>query len=189
MAQVPVYGKVQEAVYYTLLILTQNGNGDSIQAFGHTTTDIFLYWEAHVGTNALLATHSVGVTLTQDLVNSAILVGSQRALYKIVFAGDGNSRYVTNQRTAQLPVPSRNFLIAIGIFDKEIAAQLAECKVTTIPFAPTPSLASSVQPPKRPENFTLAVTLPPFAISGCPGFNVSAAALRLNANGCEAEAL
>ena len=177
-----IFGPVDEAVYYTLLILTQNGNGDNLQAYGWTTTEIFQFWEANVATNRVLIEHSP-VTLTQDLVNSAVSLGSKRALYRIVFAGDGDSRYVTNQLTRQLPVQSRDFLISIGVFDREIAAALAECKVVTIPYAPSPALASSVQPPKQPDNATLAVNLPPFAISGCPGFVVSNATAL--AEGCQ----
>ena len=162
------FGAADEAVYYTLLLMPFSGNETLFKANGYTTTEIFEYWLANVETNSLLAEHST-VTLTQELVDSVVAFGAARALYKIVFAGDVDSRYVINPHTAQLPVPSREFLISIGVFDKEIAAQLATCRIVQSPSVfPAPALARGVLPPKEPRNFTLAVVLPQFATLGCP---------------------
>lgn len=160
------FGITDEAVYYTLLLMPPNG--DSAQAYGYTTVEIFDFWTANHESNTLLAAHSPS-SLTLAEVETAILLGSARALYRIVFSGDADSRYDVNEFTRQLPVPSKKFLIRIGIFDKEIAAALATCRIVNSTYAPSPALASSVQPPTRPDLFTLSIQVPANGIVGpCP---------------------
>ena len=160
-----VFGATDEATYYTLLLMPPNGNID--QAFGYTETEIYEFWVANHESTPILAAHSPA-SLTQEEVDAAILLGSQRALYRIVFADEANSRYIINNVTAQLPVPSKKFLVSIGVFDAQIAAELASCRIALSTFAPAPALASSVLPPCD-NPFPPSIDCPAVAITtGCP---------------------
>lgn len=160
-----IFGAADEAVYYTLLLMPPSGNAS--EPFGYTTTQIFDFWVANHLSLTVLNDHST-IELTQALVDSAVALGAARALYRRVTAEVGSTaRYIINQITRQLPVESKRFLVAIGVFDAQIQAELAQCKVTTIPFAPSPALASSVQPPVQPFAGELSVVIPEGAIAGC----------------------
>lgn len=160
------FGGADEATYYTLMLMPPNGN--ILQDFGYTTEEIFAFWDANHLSNSLLLTHSP-VDLTLELVESAILLGSQRALYKLVFAENGVLRYIVNNVTRQLPVESKRFLVSIGVFDKEIAAALAICRIVTSTYLQAPALASSVQPPcERPFLGKLSIVVPEGGTVDCP---------------------
>lgn len=159
-----IFGDADEAVYYTLLLMPPSGNINETP--GYTTVEIYEFWVANVGSSAILAVHSP-VVLTQSLVDAAIALGAARALYKIVFADGTSSRYIRNPTTRQFPVPTKKWLVSIGVFDNEIAAELARCRVLLSVFTQAPALASSVQPPCRPEDVTLAIELPNGASLGC----------------------
>jgi hypothetical protein len=182
-----VFGPVDEAVYYTLTLMPMSGNESLFNANGYTTTEIFEFWLANVDTNSLLAEHSAGVTLTQTIVNNAVDFGAKRALYKIVFGDGANSRNVINPVFAQLPVPSRQFLAKIGIFDKDNAARLATCRIVNSVYAPAPALSSGVLPPCMPRNVTLSIVLPQNATLGCPiaTADVVTQALALEGTACD----
>lgn len=166
-----VFGSADEAVYYTLLLMPPSGNINETP--GYTATEIFDFWVANHDSTSLLATHSP-IELTQALVDSALALGAARALYKRVFADGTNSRYIINQYTRQLPVESKRFLVAIGVFDAQIAAELAQCRVIFSTYQPSPALASSVQPPCQPPGTgELSVVLPEDAIAGCTALLVA----------------
>jgi hypothetical protein len=172
------FGTADEATYYTLLLMPPNGN--ITQPFAYTPTEIFAFWEANHVSNPTLAAHS-NVELTQALVDAAIAHGAARALYWIVFADGDNSRYMINHLLKQIPVQSLRFLRAIGVFDAQIAAARAVCRVEVTPYAPSPAIPSSVQPPTNPENFSLAIQIPVTGISGgCAVTNVATATDALN---------
>ncbi len=166
-----VFGAADEAVYYTLLLMPPSGNINETP--GYTATEIFDFWVANHESSAILATHS-RIELTQALVDSSIALGARRALYTRVFSDGANSRYVINQLTRQLPVESKRFLVAIGVFDAQIAAELAQCRLISSTYAPSPALASSVQPPCQPPGTgELSVVIPEGAIAGCTALLVA----------------
>jgi hypothetical protein len=178
------FGTADEAVYYTLLLMPPNGNIS--EAFAYTTAEIFAFWEANHETSPDLAAHT-HVILTQALVDAAISRGSARALYRIVFADETNSRYMINHLLKQLPVESLRFLRLIGVFDQQIAAAQATCNSISVPvIVPAPAIPSSVQPPKQPMNFTLDVQLAPVTVAvagGCVPTGVETTANSLAALG------
>jgi hypothetical protein len=183
------FGATDEATYYTLLLMPPNG--DIAQPFGYTSTEIYDFWVANHESTPLLAEHSPA-ELTQAQVDAAILLGSRRALYTIVFADEANSRYIFNNVTRQIPVDANRFLLAIGVFDKEIAAAAAECRVANSTYAPSPALASSVQPPTRLFPGTIYCVNPTIE-TGCPTsaqVDVVATSLALDTgNTCNVESL
>lgn len=173
------FGTADEATYYTLLLMPPNGN--ITQPFAYTPTEIYEYWVANHLSIPLLNEHSQ-VELTQALVDAAIAKGAARALYWITFADGDNSRYMINHLLKQIPVQAMRWLTSIGVFDEQIAAARAQCRVEITPYAPSPAIPSSVQPPTQPENFSLAVLLPVQAIAGgCQPTNVATTADSLSA--------
>lgn len=192
MTTTTTFGPIDEAVYYTLLLMPPNG--DNQQPFGYDAQDILNFWLSHVGSDTILTQHSVGVHLTLLETQNSLTFGSARAIFRVVgFNADGvTQRFVVNQILRQIPVPSMRFLVSIGVFDKEIAAQRATCRVVSSTYEPAPALPSSVLPPKQPFNGTLEVVVPASGIVGaCPTavqVDVVQTSLALNANGtCEAE--
>ncbi len=161
----------QEAVYYTLLLMPPSGNINETP--GYTQVEIFDFWVANHESITLLAEHSK-IVLTQALVDSSLALGAARALYKRVTADGDNSRYIINHLTRQLPVGSKRFLVSIGVFDNQIQAELETCRVVSSTYAPSPALASSVQPPKQPFGTgELSIVIPEGAIAGCTALAVA----------------
>lgn len=174
-----VLGSAVEATYYSLLLMPPNGNIS--QAFAYTPAEIFAFWEEQHVSNPTLSAHS-HIELTQDLVDTALTFGAARALFVIVFADGLDSRYMINHLLKQIPVQMMRFLVAIGVFDEQIAAIRNTCRIETMPYTTAPAIPSSVQPPTDPDNVILGIQIPITGVSGgCAPTSVATTAETLGA--------